>query len=58
MSATVNISHLNRAISNGSEDGTFALPKGSSGKVKLAPKNKPAPTNEVRHVCWLRRICI
>ncbi|KAI0807186.1 hypothetical protein C8Q74DRAFT_44270 [Fomes fomentarius] len=41
----VNLSHLNRAIANGAEDGTFALPKGPSGKVKLAPKTKPA--NEV-----------
>ncbi|KAF5387105.1 hypothetical protein D9615_001869 [Tricholomella constricta] len=29
---------LNRAITSGSEKGTFLLPKGPSGKVKLAPK--------------------
>ena len=47
MTAAMNLSHFNRAITNGAEDGTFALPKGPSGKVKLAPKTKPAPTNEV-----------
>lgn len=31
-------SQLNRAITTGSEKGTFVLPKGPSGKVKLAPK--------------------
>ncbi|KAF9451208.1 hypothetical protein P691DRAFT_787585 [Macrolepiota fuliginosa MF-IS2] len=31
---------LNRAIASGAEDGIFQLPKGPSGKVKLAPKNK------------------
>ncbi|KAI0747955.1 hypothetical protein C8Q80DRAFT_1169255 [Daedaleopsis nitida] len=41
----INLSHLNRAITNGAEDGTFALPKGPSGKVKLAPKTKPANEN-------------
>lgn len=44
----LNLSHLNRAIMNGAEEGIFALPKGPSGKVKLAPKTKPAPVNEVR----------
>ncbi|KAI0646892.1 hypothetical protein C8Q79DRAFT_593150 [Trametes meyenii] len=46
--SAVNTSHLNRAIANGAEEGIFALPKGPSGKVKLAPKTKPAPANEVR----------
>ena len=50
MSSGMNLSHLNRAIANGSEDNTFQLPKGPSGKVKLMPKTKPAPTNEV---CFL-----
>lgn len=36
-------SQLNRAISNGAEEGIFSLPKGPSGKVKLAPKTKPVP---------------
>jgi hypothetical protein len=31
-------SHLNRAITSGSVKGIFLLPKGPSGKVKLAPK--------------------
>ncbi|KAJ4001373.1 hypothetical protein F5050DRAFT_1470396 [Lentinula boryana] len=31
-------SQLNRAITSGSEKGVFVLPKGPSGKVKLAPK--------------------
>ncbi|KAI5124504.1 hypothetical protein M0805_003029 [Coniferiporia weirii] len=31
-------SQLNRAIANGAEKGTFVLPKGLSGKVKLPPK--------------------
>ncbi|KAI0831127.1 hypothetical protein BC628DRAFT_1352376 [Trametes gibbosa] len=44
--SAVNLSHLNRAITNGAEEGIFALPKGPSGKVKLAPKTKPAPANE------------
>ena len=43
----VESSRFTRAIQNGVEDGTFALPKGPSGKVKLAPKPKPEPTNEV-----------
>ena len=45
-------SQLNRAIAHGAEEGMFQLPKGPSGKVKLAPKNKPAAaaaaTKEVR----------
>ncbi|KAF5324855.1 hypothetical protein D9611_004278 [Ephemerocybe angulata] len=32
---------LSRAIANGAEKGTFVLPKGPSGRVKLAPKTKP-----------------
>ena len=43
----VDASRFTRAIQNGVEDGTFAFPKGPSGKVKLAPKPKPAPNNEV-----------
>jgi hypothetical protein len=39
-------SQLNRAITSGAEEGLFSLPKGPSGKVKLAPKNK-ATTKEV-----------
>ncbi|KAG6337213.1 hypothetical protein ID866_1885 [Astraeus odoratus] len=37
-------SQLNRAITSGTERGHFALPKGPSGKVKLAPNkaNKAA----------------
>ncbi|KAF9002019.1 hypothetical protein BDQ17DRAFT_1426298 [Cyathus striatus] len=31
-------SQLNRAITSGSEKGIFVLPKGPSGKIKLAPK--------------------
>ena len=42
----LNLSQFNRAISSGAEDGTFALPKGPSGKVKLAAK-KSAPSKEV-----------
>ncbi|KAH7915999.1 hypothetical protein BJ138DRAFT_1097416 [Hygrophoropsis aurantiaca] len=36
-----NLYQLNRAIASGAEGGIFALPKGPSGKVKLAPKTKP-----------------
>lgn len=36
----VNLSQLNRAIASGVESGLFTLPKGPSGKVKLAPKAK------------------
>ena len=41
---------LKHAISSGTEEGIFALPKGPSGKVKLAPKvPKPdSATKEVR----------
>ncbi|KAH8107163.1 hypothetical protein BXZ70DRAFT_916664 [Cristinia sonorae] len=34
-------SQLNRAIASGAEAGIFSLPKGPSGKVKLAPKVRP-----------------
>ncbi|KAH0830521.1 hypothetical protein J3R83DRAFT_1973 [Lanmaoa asiatica] len=37
MNATAT-SQLNRAISHGTHSGDFVLPKGPSGKVKLAPK--------------------
>ncbi|KAF8892590.1 hypothetical protein BD779DRAFT_1509796 [Infundibulicybe gibba] len=37
-----NIYQLNRAIASGVEGGLFVLPKGPSGKVKLAPKAKSA----------------
>ncbi|KAF8803564.1 hypothetical protein BYT27DRAFT_7195408 [Phlegmacium glaucopus] len=37
----LNLSQLNRAITSGTEGGIFVLPKGPSGKVKLAPKTKP-----------------
>lgn len=32
------VSNINRSITYGAEKGTFVLPKGPSGKVKLAPK--------------------
>lgn len=37
----LNLSQLNRAITSGTEGGIFLLPKGPSGKVKLASKAKP-----------------
>ncbi|KAF7978097.1 hypothetical protein HWV62_1498 [Athelia sp. TMB] len=39
-------SQLNRAIAHGAEKGTFVLPKGASGKVKLATKARGDPTKE------------
>jgi hypothetical protein len=42
-------SQLNRAISTGAEEGIFSLPKGPSGKVKLASKNKTSPAKEVSY---------
>ncbi|KAL1715205.1 hypothetical protein EV715DRAFT_256517 [Schizophyllum commune] len=39
-------SQLNRAITSGAEKGTFVLPKGPSGKVKLAPKNHVAEASK------------
>ncbi|KAL5529158.1 hypothetical protein ACEPAG_5132 [Sanghuangporus baumii] len=40
-------SQLSRAIVSGSEKGTFVLPKGPSGKVKLVPKAKPDAPKEL-----------
>ncbi|KAJ7273522.1 hypothetical protein B0H12DRAFT_1007427, partial [Mycena haematopus] len=40
-------SQLNRAITSGSERGTFVLPKGPSGKVKLTPKVRGEAAKEV-----------
>jgi len=37
----LNLSQLKRAITSGTEGGLFLLPKGPSGKVKLASKAKP-----------------
>ncbi|KAH7930870.1 hypothetical protein BV22DRAFT_1028037 [Leucogyrophana mollusca] len=39
-------SQLNRAITQGAEKGHFILPKGPSGKVKLAPKGHHETTKE------------
>ncbi|OAV85405.1 hypothetical protein PTTG_30545, partial [Puccinia triticina 1-1 BBBD Race 1] len=36
-----NIARLNKAIARGAKKGVFALPKGASGKVKLAKPVKP-----------------
>lgn len=47
----VNLAQLNRAIATGSEGGMFLLPKGPSGKVKLAPKVKAA-SKEVCMMIW------
>lgn len=58
VNSTVDLSRFNRAIQNGVEDGTFALPKGPSGKVKLAPKPRPATNNEVRFFLQLGRVPI
>ncbi|KDQ59522.1 hypothetical protein JAAARDRAFT_205557 [Jaapia argillacea MUCL 33604] len=49
MNSNANLYQLNRAITNGAEKGDFHLPKGPSGKVKLAPKTKKpesGPTKE------------
>ncbi|KAF9065322.1 hypothetical protein BDP27DRAFT_1229161 [Rhodocollybia butyracea] len=40
-------SQLNRAITSGNEKGVFVLPKGPSGKVKLAPKIRHDAAKEV-----------
>ncbi|KAE9406360.1 hypothetical protein BT96DRAFT_810826 [Gymnopus androsaceus JB14] len=40
-------SQLNRAITSGSEKKIFVLPKGPSGKVKLAPKVSHDAAKEV-----------
>lgn len=45
--AGINLSQLNRAIASGAEGGLFLLPKGPSGKVKLAPKVKASASKEV-----------
>ncbi|KAH7889749.1 hypothetical protein F5I97DRAFT_1847016 [Phlebopus sp. FC_14] len=39
-------SQLNRAITHGASKGYFVLPKGPSGKVKLAPKKLSEPMKE------------
>ncbi|KAF8061524.1 hypothetical protein FPV67DRAFT_1509297 [Lyophyllum atratum] len=39
-------SQLNRAITSGSEKGIFVLPKGPSGKIKLAPKARTDAAKE------------
>ncbi|KAG6821174.1 hypothetical protein H0H93_005394 [Arthromyces matolae] len=39
-STPANVYQLNRAITTGAETGVFSLPKGPSGKVKLAAKTK------------------
>ena len=46
-------SQLNRAIASGADEGIFSLPKGPSGKVKLAPKVKSAPAKEVSLLSFL-----
>jgi histone H1/5 len=46
-----NIYQLNRAIATGVEGGIFVLPKGPSGKVKLAPKAKAA-AGASKEVCY------
>jgi len=38
--SSLNVFQLGRAIASGTETGIFVLPKGPSGKVKLAPKTK------------------
>jgi len=53
----LNLSQLNRAITSGAEAGIFVLPKGPSGKVKLAPKTKPL-TSGSKEVCrWISLTC-
>ncbi|KAF8163007.1 hypothetical protein B0H34DRAFT_303731 [Crassisporium funariophilum] len=43
-----NLYQLNKAITTGAEAGVFHLPKGPSGKVKLAPKaTAPSASKEV-----------
>ncbi|KAF4615339.1 hypothetical protein D9613_003240 [Agrocybe pediades] len=39
------VSQLSRAITTGAEKGVFVLPKGLSGRVKLAPKTKAADSS-------------
>ncbi|ELU44624.1 hypothetical protein AG1IA_01366 [Rhizoctonia solani AG-1 IA] len=40
------LSNLNRAITKGAENNVFTLPKGPSGKVKLAPKASKSESKE------------
>jgi len=46
-----NLYQLNRAITMGAESGIFTLPKGPSGKVKLAPK--AGASKEVSYISLL-----
>ena len=43
------LTNISKAITTGSEKGKFVLPKGVSGKVKLAPRAKPG--GEAKEVC-------
>lgn len=45
-----NLSHLNRAITAGADKEIFKLPKGPSGKVKLAPEAKAAAVAAAKEV--------
>lgn len=46
-----NLFQLNRAITTGAEQGVFSLPKGPSGKIKLAPKRpRTAAATEMKEV--------
>ncbi|RSH83509.1 uncharacterized protein EHS24_007196 [Apiotrichum porosum] len=45
ISSASNVHNLNNAIKRGSETGALVLPKGNSGRIKLAPK-KPAAGKE------------
>ncbi|KAF7967659.1 hypothetical protein HWV62_33583 [Athelia sp. TMB] len=42
---------LSKAIATGAEKGTFSLPKGASGKVKLAPKVKADTASKEVSIC-------
>ena len=46
MNGANNLYQLNRAITSGAEKNIFQLPKGPSGKVKLAPKRPKAVAEE------------
>ncbi|KAF7295097.1 Telomere-reg-2 domain-containing protein [Mycena indigotica] len=46
LSSAADVSHLNRAIVSGVESGIFVQPKGPSGCVKLAPKNRGDSSKE------------
>ena len=52
----LNTSQLNRAISHGATEGVFSLPKGLSGKVKLAPKKVAAKETATKEVRLLRHL--